>query len=221
MEKLSLIGEAKPIVRRNGVDVEVSADDIVLDDLVVLATGDQIVVDGEVLLAAGLEADESLLTGEADPVHKHVGDEVMSGSFVVAGGGVMRATKVGLDSYATKLTSEAKTFSTTKSELMGSIMRFCPHDYMGAYSAWHLVVHLAAPVRPDVEEALSGTVAGIVTMVPEGLRAPPALPWPLRSSGSGGSGRWSRNAGPLKCWLASTLSASTRRNPHRTRNGRQ
>ena len=58
-----------------------------LDDLVVLATGDQIVVDGEVLGANGLEADESLLTGEADPVHKHVGDEVMEWSFVVAGGG--------------------------------------------------------------------------------------------------------------------------------------
>lgn len=169
LEKLSLIGEAKPIVRRGGVDREVTADDIVLDDLVVLATGDQIVVDGEVLEANGLEADESLLTGEADPVHKHVGDEVMSGSFVVAGGGVMRATKVGLDSYATKLTSEAKTFSTTKSELMGSIMRFVRTITWVLIPLGILLFISQLRSAPTWEEALSGTVAGIVTMVPEGL----------------------------------------------------
>ncbi|MEI2729268.1 MAG: HAD-IC family P-type ATPase [Candidatus Nanopelagicales bacterium] len=169
LEKLSLIGEAKPIVRRNGADVEVSADDIVLDDLVVLNTGDQIVVDGEVLSGSGLEADESLLTGEADPVHKHVGDEVMSGSFVVAGSGVMRATKVGLDSYATKLTAEAKTFSTTKSELMGSIMRFVRTITWVLIPLGTLLFISQLRSAPTWQEALSGTVAGVVTMVPEGL----------------------------------------------------
>ena len=169
LEKLSLIGEAKPIVRRNGADVEVSPDDIVLDDLVVLATGDQIVVDGDVITASGLEADESLLTGEADPVHKHVGDEVMSGSFVVAGGGIMRATKVGMDSYATKLTAEAKTFSTTKSELMGSIMRFVRTITWVLIPLGILLFISQLRSAPTWQEALSGTVAGIVTMVPEGL----------------------------------------------------
>ena len=169
LEKLSLIGEAKPIVRRNGADVEVSADDIVLDDLVVLNTGDQIVVDGQVLSGSGLEADESLLTGEADPVHKHVGDEVMSGSFVVAGSGVMRATKVGLDSYATKLTAEAKTFSTTKSELMGSIMRFVRTITWVLIPLGTLLFISQLRSAPTWQEALSGTVAGVVTMVPEGL----------------------------------------------------
>lgn len=169
LEKLSLIGEARPVVRRNRVDVELSADDIVLDDLVVLTTGDQIVVDGEVLSASGLEADESLLTGEADPVHKHIGDEVMSGSFVVAGGGIMRATKVGLDSYATKLTAEAKTFSTTKSELMGSIMRFVRTITWVLIPLGILLFISQLRSSPTWQEALSGTVAGIVTMVPEGL----------------------------------------------------
>lgn len=169
LEKLSLIGEAKPIVRRNGAEVEVSADDIVLDDLVVLTTGDQIVVDGEVITASGLEADESLLTGEADPVHKHLGDEVMSGSFVVAGGGIMRATKVGMDSYATKLTAEAKSFSTTKSELMGSIMRFVRTITWVLIPLGILLFISQLRSAPTWQEALSGTVAGIVTMVPEGL----------------------------------------------------
>ncbi len=169
LEKLSLIGEAKPVVRRNGVDVEVHSDDIVLDDLVVLNTGDQIVVDGEMLTGTGLEADESLLTGEADPVHKHVGDEVMSGSFVVAGSGIMRATKVGLDSYATKLTAEAKTFSTTKSELMGSIMRFVRTITWVLIPLGILLFISQLRSAPTWQEALSGTVAGVVTMVPEGL----------------------------------------------------
>ncbi len=169
LEKLSLIGEARPIVRRNGVEIEVSADDIVLDDLVVLVTGDQIVVDGEVLSTGGFEADESLLTGEADPVHKHVGDEVMSGSFVVSGGGIMRATKVGLDSYATKLTAEAKTFSATKSELMGSIMRFVRTITWVLIPLGILLFYSQLRSSPTWQEALSGTVAGVVTMVPEGL----------------------------------------------------
>lgn len=169
LEKLSLIGEAKPLVRRNGREYEVSPSDLVLDDIVVLRTGDQIVVDGEVLAGSGLEADESLLTGEADPVHKEVGAEVMSGSFVVAGSGVMRATKVGMDSYATQLTAEARTFSTTKSELMGSIMRFVRTVTWVLIPLSILLFISQMQSAPTWEEALAGTVAGVVTMVPEGL----------------------------------------------------
>ncbi len=169
LEKLSLIGEAKPTVRRNGEDFELSPDELVLDDVVLLATGDQIVVDGVVLSASGLEADESLLTGEADPVHKMPGDEVMSGSFVVAGGGLMRATKVGADSYATQLTAAAKTFTTTQSELMGSIMRFVRTVTWVLIPLGTLLFIAQLQSSPTWEQALSGTVAGIVTMVPEGL----------------------------------------------------
>ena len=97
LERLSLVGEAHPLVRRDGVDVEVRPIDVVQDDLVVLRLGDQVVVDGPVVSSEGLECDESLLTGEADPVHKELGDDVRSGSFVVSGNGVMRASRVGLD----------------------------------------------------------------------------------------------------------------------------
>ncbi|MFM1917142.1 MAG: hypothetical protein RJB01_657, partial [Actinomycetota bacterium] len=92
LAKLSVIGEAKPVVRRDGKEVEVSPGDIVLDDVIVLRTGDQLVVDGTILESSMLEIDESLLTGEADPVDKRVGDPAMSGSFVVAGGGSYQAT---------------------------------------------------------------------------------------------------------------------------------
>ena len=169
LESLSLIGEAKPIVRRAGASVEVTPAELVLDDIVVLSIGDQVVVDGEVLKSSGLEIDESLLTGEADPVHKAEGDKAMSGSFVVAGSGVMRATAVGADSYATKLASEAKQFSTTKSELMGSIMKFVRTITWVLIPLGVLLFISQLRAAPSWQEALSGTVAGVVTMVPEGL----------------------------------------------------
>ena len=100
LARLSVIGEMKPLVRRDGVDVEVRPSDVVLDDVIVLRPGDQLVVDGVVLSSAGLEIDESLLTGEADPVDASPGDEAMSVSFVVAGAGLYRATRVGAESFA-------------------------------------------------------------------------------------------------------------------------
>lgn len=93
LDSLAVIGEAKPRVRRDGVSAEVSTAEIVLGDLVELGPGDKAVVDGEVVEADSLEVDESLLTGEADPVLKQPGDQVMSGSFVVAGGGAFTADR--------------------------------------------------------------------------------------------------------------------------------
>ena len=96
LDKLAIVGQAKPLVRRqSGSSTTLLPSEVVLDDIIELGPGDQIVVDGEVVEEDNLEVDESLLTGEADPIAKDVGDEVMSGSFVVAGTGAYRATKVG------------------------------------------------------------------------------------------------------------------------------
>ncbi|MCB0251826.1 MAG: cation-translocating P-type ATPase, partial [Anaerolineae bacterium] len=73
LAKLSLLNEARPTVIRDGHEVQISLRELVLDDLVLISTGDQIAVDGDVLQAAGCEVDESLLTGEADPVPKSAG----------------------------------------------------------------------------------------------------------------------------------------------------
>lgn len=169
LDRLSVLGEAKPVVRRDGVDIDVRSDHVVLDDIVVLRTGDQIIVDGQVRSTAGMEVDESLLTGEADPVVKLEGDTVMSGSFVVAGDATMQATKIGLDSYATKLTAAARQFTITKSELMGSIMRFVRTITWVLIPLGILLFTSQMMSSPDWQHALSGTVAGVVTMVPEGL----------------------------------------------------
>ena len=169
LAKLSVIGEARPLVRRNGEDVEIRPSEVVLDDLVILRSGDQLVVDGEVVEGESLEIDESLLTGEADPVDKAVGDTAMSGSFVVAGSGMYVATRVGRDSFAAGLTAQAKQFAQTRSELRDDINRFVRiASYMiPPVGILLLVSQLRA--NQSVDEAIRGTIAGVVTMVPEGL----------------------------------------------------
>jgi cation-transporting ATPase E len=170
LAKLAVLGEARPVVRRDGVDAEVSPHDVVLDDLVVLRTGDQLVVDGVIVACDGLEIDESLLTGEADPVDKSTGDEAMSGSFVVAGSGTYQATRVGRDSFASGLTEEAKKFHLTNSELRDAINGFIRGISflllpVGLLLLWSQVVRANLPL----DEAIRGTIAGVVTMIPEGL----------------------------------------------------
>ncbi|MGA0209202.1 MAG: HAD-IC family P-type ATPase [Candidatus Nanopelagicales bacterium] len=170
LEKLAVVGEAKPVVRRDGEEVEVRPSEVVLDDVIVLRSGDQLVVDGEVLEASGLQIDESLLTGEADPVDKHIGDTAMSGSFVVAGAGAYRATRVGKASFAAGLTEQAKKFELTNSELRDAINRFIRIvSYFLVPVGILLLTSQLIRAELPVNEAIRGTIAGVVTMVPEGL----------------------------------------------------
>jgi cation-transporting ATPase E len=170
LQKLAVIGEAKPVVRRDGTDQEISATQIVLGDLIVLRTGDQIVVDGEIEQSQGLEIDESLLTGEADPVDKQIGDTAMSGSFVVAGSGYMRATKVGRDSFAAGLTEAAKQFHVTNSELRDALNKFIKYvSYFLIPVGVALLLSQLYRAKLPLDEAIRGTIIGVVTMVPEGL----------------------------------------------------
>ena len=169
LDRLAVVGRAPVRVRRDGVVRELPRPQIVLDDLIVLAPGDRVVVDGEVTASSGLEVDESLLTGEADPVHKTVGEQVRSGSFVVSGSGEFTATRVGRRAYAAQLEEEASRFSLTHSELMTGINRFL------RYVTWVVVptavLLFVSQFRSagGVRAAVVGAVAGVVTMVPEGL----------------------------------------------------
>ncbi|MFM9136070.1 MAG: HAD-IC family P-type ATPase [bacterium] len=169
LAKLSVIGEARPCVRRDGEDVEVRPAQVVLDDIVVLRPGDQLVVDGEVLVAEGLEVDESLLTGEADPVDRGVGEQVLSGSFVVAGSGLYRATRVGRNAFAAGLTEQAKKFVQTKSELRDDIARFIRIASYLIPPIGILLLLSQLRANQSLDDAIRGTIAGVVTMVPEGL----------------------------------------------------
>ncbi|WP_225845424.1 HAD-IC family P-type ATPase [Streptomyces sp. HPF1205] len=170
LDSLAVIGEARPTVRRDGVPVRIPTAGIVLGDLVELGPGDKVVVDGETAEAAGLEVDESLLTGEPDPVLKRPGDRVMSGSFVVAGGGAFTATKVGREAYAARLAEEASRFTLVDSELRGGINLILKYvTWVMAPTAVGLVISQFTVERHDWREAVRRTVGGITPMVPEGL----------------------------------------------------
>ena len=170
LDSLAVIGEARPTVRRDGAAVEVATNEIVLDDLVETGPGDKIVVDGVCAEADGLEIDESLLTGEADPVLKRPGDQVMSGSFVVAGGGAFRATKVGREAYAAQLAEEASRFTLVHSELRSGISTILKYvTWMMVPAAIGLVITQLVVKNDNLKDAVARTVGGIVPMVPEGL----------------------------------------------------
>ena len=108
-------------VVRAGETSEIDVATVVLDDILDLRTGDQLPTDGVVTESNGLELDESLLTGEADPIVKHPDDPALSGSFVVAGAGRLQVTAVGADSYARKIAQEARRFTVTRSELVDGV----------------------------------------------------------------------------------------------------
>ncbi|MGX1885558.1 HAD-IC family P-type ATPase [Streptomyces sp. NPDC055287] len=170
LDSLAVIGEARPKVRRDGVSAEVSTSEIVLGDLVELGPGDKAVVDGEVAEAESLEVDESLLTGEADPVLKQPGDQVMSGSFVVAGGGAFTATKVGREAYATQLAEEASRFTLVHSELrngINQILKFV--TWLMIPTSIGLVISQLVVKENELRNSIARTVGGIVPMIPEGL----------------------------------------------------
>jgi cation-transporting ATPase E len=169
LDRLAVLTAPKARTVRDGRMQEREVSAVVLDDVLELQPGDQVVVDGEVLAALGLELDESLLSGESEPVGKSPGDEVLSGSFVAAGSGWYRATRVGRDAYATQLAEEARRFTLTRSELRSGIDRILQIvTWLIVPTAGLLVI---SQLRSDasVRDALRGSVAGTVAMVPEGL----------------------------------------------------
>ncbi|MEU0684323.1 cation-translocating P-type ATPase [Streptomyces albogriseolus] len=170
LDSLALIGEVRPTVRRDGVAAEIGTSEIVLDDLIEIGPGDKVVVDGAVVEADGLEIDESLLTGEADPVVKQPGDQVMSGSFVVAGGGSFQATRVGREAYAAQLAEEASRFTLVHSELRSGISTILKYvTWMMVPTAIGLVISQLVVKDNELKNSIARTVGGIVPMVPEGL----------------------------------------------------
>ena len=169
LDRLAVLNAPRARVVRDGVERDIPVEAIVLDDLVSLRTGDQIVADGIVQATAGLQVDESLLTGEAEPVDKSAGEQVLSGSFVVAGAGRYQATAVGADAYARKLAVEARRFTLARSELMDGINRILRYVTWAIFPVGALLLYSQLHANGSVSDAVSGTVAGLVGMVPQGL----------------------------------------------------
>jgi len=171
LDRLAVLNAPRARAVRAGTVTELAVEEVVADDLLDIRSGDQLPADGVVTEANGLEVDESLLTGESDPIAKGPGDEVRSGSIVVAGQGRFQATAVGDEAYATKLATEARRFTVTHSELVAGT---------NTLLKWiSLVMLVVGPVllwsqfrtkdNHGWQDAVTGTVAALVGMVPEGL----------------------------------------------------
>ncbi len=170
LDKLAILGQAKPLVRRASGTRALPPDEVVRDDVIELGPGDQVVVDGVIVEENNLEIDESLLTGEADPIAKDSGGAVMSGSFVVAGTGAYRATNVGPEAYAAQLAAEASKFSLVNSELRNGINRILRFITYLLVPAGLLTIYTQLfTTHAGWRRSVLRTVGALVPMVPEGL----------------------------------------------------
>ena len=168
-DRLTVITAAKVLVRRDGLDVELATDAVVRGDLVGLRSGEQVVVDGPVLVSDGLEIDESLLTGEAEPQSKPVGSNLRSGSFVTAGSGWVSAERVGDSSFANSLSAQVRQFVPVESELRAATDRVLR---IVTWAIGPIAAALLVGQRLGGESwksAVFGAATGVVEIVPEGF----------------------------------------------------
>ena len=169
IDKLAILTAKKSIVIREGKKWTVPTEELVLDDLVCLKTGDQVPADAKVL-EGSVEVNESLLTGESDNLPKNVGDELFSGSFVTAGEVCCQIIHVGKDNYAAQITSEAKEFKRHNSELKNSLnailkvisIIIVPLGALLFYKQYYIVGN-------TFKASVVSMVAGVLGMIPEGL----------------------------------------------------
>src|SRR5918994_2940532 len=170
LDRLSLLTAPAVTVARNGERRDITLEDVVDGDVVELGQGTQIVADGEVLAADALEVDESLLSGESVPEAKAAGHEVLSGSFVTAGQGWYRADRIGAESYANQLAAEARRFSLVRSELRRGTDRILRMvTWLIIPTATLLIISQLRTSDNSVTDAIRGSVAGVGSMIPEGL----------------------------------------------------
>jgi cation-transporting ATPase E len=178
LDRLAVLEAPRARVRRDGNFQDIASADVVRDDVLVLRAGDQVTADAIILDGDGLEIDESLLTGESDPVAKPAGTEALSGSAVVAGQGTARVIRVGAGSFASSLTAEAKRFSLVHSEIRNGINTVLRWISWALIPAMAIVINGQMQAHGGWEHALGtgqwvpaavGAVGSIIAMIPLGL----------------------------------------------------
>jgi len=169
LDRLAVLHASRVSVLRSGARTTIPVHELVLDDIVALQRGDQVPVDGVILSSDALEVDESLVTGESRPVVKRTGSALLSGSFVVAGTGLIHATAVGGNAYARKLAEDARRFTLVRSELRDGTNRILRMITWIIPPVAVLLIYSQLNVDLPLIDAIRGTVAGMVTLVPDGL----------------------------------------------------
>jgi cation-transporting ATPase E len=169
LDRLAALVEPTAQVVREGRMRRLPVEAIVRGDLVLLAPGDQVVADGTLEEADLLRLDESILTGEAEPVEREAGDEIRSGSFVVEGAGSFVVTAVGPESYAERVAGQARAFRHPRSPLERALNRLLLTLVVVMVPLGLLLGSALWERRTPFDEAVPTSVAAVVSLVPEGL----------------------------------------------------
>ena len=169
VDKLTILTESKLRVIRDGKTVELSKDEIVLDDVIMLSRGDQVPADC-ILIDGECSANESLLTGESDLIAKRNGDELLSGSFIASGSCLCRVNRVGADSYAAKINNEAKYLKKNNSQILRSfkaIINICSAIIFPIGILMFVIKYLVH--HQALSDTVVSTVGALTGMIPGGM----------------------------------------------------
>lgn len=169
IDKLSILSESKVIVIRDHERQEKNIDEIVLDDVIELKSGNQVVCDA-VILNGEVEVNEAFITGESDPILKTVGDTILSGSFIVSGVTRAKVEHIGSDNYVSTISAGAKYMKKANSVIMDSFEKL-----LRIISLFIIPIGIIMyfsqlnATNFNVTEAIFATVAALIGMIPEGL----------------------------------------------------
>jgi len=170
IEKLSLVAQSKVTVIRNGEQVKISADDVVLDDVIVLANGQQVPADS-IVLDGVIEVNESLLTGESNPIQKGYGEKILAGSFVVSGVCSARVDKVGPDNYVQTIARGATKYVRPKSELLMALRRIITviGIFIVPVTALLISAEFIGGSTRAIQEIVRTSAGAIIGLIPMGM----------------------------------------------------
>ena len=169
VDELSILNQPKVTVFRDGKETTIAVEDVVKGDQMVLESGYQICNDA-VVTSGRMEVDESMLTGESDAIEKKAGDQLFSGSFVIAGRCIAEVTHTGEENYAMQLTSQAKQEKRIESELQGSMKKVTRWTSLFIVPLGILLFLEATVLRQaTVESAVVSSAAALLGMLPKGL----------------------------------------------------
>lgn len=169
IDQISVMTAARTRVIREGVTKEIDVSDVVIDDVILLESGEQVCADCRLLDATGIEVNESMLTGESRPVKKQAGEELMSGSYLVSGSGVAKVFHVGENNYAATLAKKAKIKKRASSQMQEIIKKIIKIDGVLLIPVGILLYLSQRGIAETTSDAVVNTVAGVIGMIPEGL----------------------------------------------------
>ena len=169
IDQISVMTVSKTKVIREGIIKEIDVNDVVVDDIIVVENGEQVCADCRLLDSDGIEVNESMLTGESRPVKKQIGEELMSGSYLVSGSGVAKVFHVGENNYAATLAKKAKIKKRASSQMQEIIKKIIKIDGVLLIPVGILLYLSQKGIAETTSDAIVNTVAGVIGMIPEGL----------------------------------------------------